>query len=402
MCSAERRPSRTLPGNARTVLDTLRRRGPATRADLAKATGLSRATVSVAVARLTGEGLVAETVESVAAGSAGGRPASIVRLGPRAGLAVGVDVGRRHLRIAVADLGHEVLAEDARTLPDGAGPDGAPGVLDLAAELVCQALARIGHSTAEVVGVGMGMPAPVEQGTGRVVAPAILPEWSGLCAGTELSRRLGLPVVVDNDANLGALAEHMWGAGRGHDTIAYIKAATGIGGGLVVGGRLFRGRSGTAGELGHIVLDEHGDVCRCGNRGCLELVAGGSALVAALRGSNRNVTSLPELIGHVRAGDTACVRIVADAGTHIGVAVGSLVNLVNPQRVIVGGELGQAGEVLLEPMRRALRRCAVSPAVESVEIVPCGLEERSEVLGAVAVVLREPERVQEAATVPVG
>lgn len=382
-----------MPGNARRVLDTLRRRGPATRADLAQATGLSRATVSVALTRLAREGLLAETGASASAGPAGGRPPAIVRLGPRAGLAVGVDVGRRHLRIAVADLGHEVLAEDARAL---LGSTDAETVLDMAVELVCSALDRIGHTRADVVGVGLGMPAPVEPRTGRVVAPAILPDWAHLCAGTELSGRLGRPVVVDNDANLGALAEHMWGAGRGYHTVAYIKAATGIGGGLVLDGRLFRGLSGTAGELGHVVLDENGDVCRCGNRGCLELVAGGSALVAALRGSNRDVTSLPELIRHVRAGDTACVRIVADAGTHIGVAVGALVNVVNPQRVIVGGELGQAGEVLLEPMRRALQRCAVSPAVESVDIVPCGLDERSEVLGAVAVVLREPERVQEA------
>ncbi|HEY9388823.1 MAG TPA: ROK family transcriptional regulator [Mycobacteriales bacterium] len=399
MSSAERWPFRALPRNARRLLDTLRRHGRATRADLVEATGMSRATVSVALARLTREGLVIEVAESAGTGPSGGRPPLVVRLGPRAGLAVGVDVGRRHLRVAVADLGHEVLAEDAREL---CGEVGAETVLDLAAELVCSALSRLGHSVADVVGVGMGIPAPVAQGTGRVVAPTILPEWAHLCAGAELADRLGRPVVTDNDANLGALAEHMWGAGRGHDTIAYIKAATGIGGGIVVAGRLFRGLSGTAGELGHVVLDENGDVCRCGNRGCLELVAGGSALVAALRRSNRNVTSLPELIQYVRAGDTACVRLVADAGTHIGIAVGSLVNVLNPQRIIVGGELGQAGEVLLEPMRRALRRCAVSPAVDSVEVVPCGLGDRSEVLGAVAVVLREPERVQQVTAERVG
>jgi predicted NBD/HSP70 family sugar kinase len=393
MSSTERWPFRTLPANARRVLDALRRGGPATRAAVAGYTGLSRATVSGALTRLAEEGLVIETGPTRT--TTGGRPPSVVRLAPHAGLAVGVDVGRRHLRVAVADLGHEVLADDARALPCGTK---AEDVLDLAAELVCGLLAGLGYALADVVGVGMGMPAPVDWRTGRVVAPAILPEWAHLHAGTELSRRLGRPVVVDNDATLGALAEHMWGAGRGYDTLVYIKAATGIGGGLVVDGSLFRGVSGTAGELGHVVLDEHGDVCRCGNRGCLELVAGGTALVEALRRSNRDVSGLPELIEQVRAGDTASVRIVADAGTHIGVAVGSLVNLVNPQRVIVGGELGRAGEVLLEPMRRALRRSAVSAAVDAVELVGCGLQDRSEVLGAVAVVLREPDRVQQAAT----
>lgn len=394
MSSTERWPFRALPSTARRVLDALRRGGPATRAAVVDTTGLSRATVSVALSRLVEEGLVIETGARRRTRQAGGRPPSVVRLAPRAGLAVGVDVGRRHLRVAVADLGHEVLADDARVLPYGTK---AETVLDLAAELVCALLTRLGYSLPDVVGVGMGMPAPVDRRTGEVAAPTILPEWAHLAAGTELARRLDRPVVVDNDATLGALAEHMWGAGRGYDTIVYIKAATGIGGGLVVDGKLFRGVSGTAGEVGHVVLDEHGDVCRCGNRGCLELVAGGTALVDALRRSNRDVGGLPELIARVRAGDTACVRIVADAGTHIGVAVGSLVNLVNPQRVIVGGELGQAGEVLLEPMRRALRRSAVSPAVDAVELVRCGLEDRSEVLGAVAVVLREPERVHEAA-----
>ena len=232
MSSAERWPFRALPRNARRLLDTLRRHGRATRADLVEATGMSRATVSVALARLTREGLVIEVAESAGTGPSGGRPPLVVRLGPRAGLAVGVDVGRRHLRVAVADLGHEVLAEDAREL---CGEVGAETVLDLAAELVCSALSRLGHSVADVVGVGMGIPAPVAQGTGRVVAPTILPEWAHLCAGAELADRLGRPVVTDNDANLGALAEHMWGAGRGHDTIAYIKAATGIGGGTGTG-----------------------------------------------------------------------------------------------------------------------------------------------------------------------
>lgn len=391
MPSPERWPFHALPGNTRRVLGSLRRLGPTTRAELVAATGLSRATVSLALGRLTSEGLAADGVPA-SAGPTGGRRPALIRLTPRAGLAVGVDVGRRHVRIAVADLGHEVLAEDTRELPGGTP---AESVLGLVTDLVRDALDRTGHPVADVVGVGLGMPAPVEPRTGRVLAPGILPEWAHLTAGTELSRRLGRPVVADNDATLGALAEHLWGAGRGHDTITYVKAATGIGGGLVVDGRLFRGRSGTAGELGHVVLDEHGEVCRCGNRGCLELVAGGTALVSALRRSNRDVHSLPELIRHVRAGDTACVRIVADAGTHIGVALGSLVNIVNPQRVIVGGELGLAGEVLLEPMRRALRRCAVSPAVQSMDIVRCGLDDRSEVLGAVAVILREPERIPE-------
>jgi predicted NBD/HSP70 family sugar kinase len=234
----------------------------------------------------------------------------------------------------------------------------------------------------------------VQARTGQVAASNILPEWAGMAAGDDLATRLGRPVIVDNDANLGALAEYLWGAGQGLDTIAYIKAATGIGAGLVLNGRLFRGVSGLAGEIGHVTLDEHGDVCRCGNRGCLELVAGGAALVNALRRTHGELDGIDKVVALAAAGDTGARRIIADAGAHLGVAAGSLVNLLNPRRLVVGGELGRAGDVLLEPLRRALRRSAVRASVDAVEVVGGELGDRSEVLGAVAVVLREADRAR--------
>jgi predicted NBD/HSP70 family sugar kinase len=242
---------------------------------------------------------------------------------------------------------------------------------------------------ASVLGVGLGLPAPVDQRSGTISASNILPEWAGLAAGEQLAARLGRPVIVDNDANLGALAETLWGAGRGIDTLAYVKVATGIGAGLVLDGKLFRGVSGQAGEIGHVTLDEHGDVCRCGNRGCLELVAGGAALVAALRRTHGELDSVEDVVALAAGGDRAARRLIADAGAHLGVAAAGLVNLVDPQRLIVGGELGRAGDVLLEPLRRSLRRSAVRPAADAAEVVRAELGDRSEVLGAVAVVLRE-------------
>lgn len=222
----------------------------------------------------------------------------------------------------------------------------------------------------------------------------MLPEWAGIAAGEELAARLDQPVLVDNDANLGALAEYLWWAGRGCDPFVYVKAATGIGAGLVVGGRLFRGRSGLAGEIGHTTLDERGDVCRCGNRGCLDVVAGGPALVAALHGTYAEVVSIDQVVAMAAGGDPGARRVVADAGAHLGVAAGSLVNVVNPQRLAVGGELGRAGAVLLDPLRQALARSSLRPAAEAVEVVEAQLGERSEVLGAVAAVLLEPERLR--------
>jgi predicted NBD/HSP70 family sugar kinase len=384
-----------LRGATRRIVDALRLLGPATRAEVAATTRLSRATVSAALSALTDAGLVVETGAAQPVGPAGGRPAALVRLTPLAGLAVGVDVGRTHLRVALADLGHQVIGERSVRLDRGTR---AHEVLDRAANLVCTALAEASAELDTVVGVGLGLPAPVDQRSGQVAASNILPEWAGLAAGDDLAIRLGRPVIVDNDANLGALAEYLWGAGRGQDTIVYVKAATGIGAGLVIDGRLFRGVVGLAGEIGHVTLDDHGDVCRCGNRGCLELVAGGAALVAALRRTHGELDSIEQVVALAAAGDPGARRIVADAGAHLGVAVGGLVNLVNPRRIILGGELGRAGEVLLEPLRRALRRSAVRPSVDAVEVLAGELGDRSEVLGAVAVVLREPDRAQPAPT----
>jgi len=393
--SLAEQPAFRLRGNERRIADALRRLGPATRAEVGAVTRLSRATVSAGLSALLEAGLVVETGAAVPVGPAGGRPPGLVRLAPRAGLAAGIDVGRRHLRVAVADLGHQVLGERSSRL-DSATPAGE--VLDRAAELIGAELGASGARLADVVGVGLGLPAPVDQRSGTITASNILPEWAGLAAGEQLAARLGRPVIVDNDANLGALAEALWGAGRGIDTLAYVKVATGIGAGLVLDGRLFRGVSGQAGEIGHFTLDEHGDVCRCGNRGCLELVAGGSALVAALRRTHGELDSVEDVVALAAVGDQAARRLIADAGAHLGVAAGGLVNLVNPGRLIVGGELGRAGDVLLEPLRRALRRSAVRPAADAVEVVSGELGDRSEVLGAVAVVLLELDRARPAPT----
>nr|MDT0666121.1 ROK family protein [Micromonospora sp. DSM 115978] len=158
-------------------------------------------------------------------------------------------------------------------------------------------------------------------------------------------------MTVDNDANLGALAELTWGAGRGASGVAYIKAATGVGAGMVVDGRIHRGHTGTAGEIGHTTVDEHGPVCRCGNRGCLETFVGTRILLDMLRASHGPDLSVLGMLALARDGDAGCQRVVADAGRAIGVAVANLCNLVNPELVVVGGDLAAAGDLLLDPLR---------------------------------------------------
>jgi len=373
-----------LAGNARRVAETLRAYGPRTRAELVALTGLSRPTVSSALLDLTGSGLVSEQL-GTASRPVGGRPASVVRLTRHAGLAVGVDVGRRHVRVAVADLGHSVLSTRSRRTVNEAD-DHPEEVLALAVQLIDGALAEIGADRSGVVGVGLGIPAPITR-DGSIGSPALLPAWANLRPGEELSRRLNLGVRVDNDANLGALGEYVWGAGRGCADLVYVKLATGIGAGIVLDGRLYRGAAGTAGELGHVTLDARGAVCRCGNRGCVELAAGGRALLSHARLSHPELTDLEELVSYANDGDPGCRRLIIDAGTQLGVALGGLVNLINPQRVVLGGELGAAVDLLRGPLQRGLGETAMAAAVRAVTVLQGDLSTQAAALGGVALAL---------------
>jgi predicted NBD/HSP70 family sugar kinase len=202
---------------------------------------------------------------------------------------------------------------------------------------------------------------------------------------------LRLPVRVENDANLGALAEIVWGAGRGCCDVVYVKVASGVGAGLVLDNRIYRGFGGTAGEIGHITVDEAGPICRCGNRGCLEVFAGADGLLEPLRRHRDGPLTLRAAIALAAEGDAGAQRAIADAGRALGLAVAGVCNLLAPQRVIVGGELAQAGDVLLTPMRDCVRRSAIASARQT-PISAGVLGERAEVLGAVALVLRESGR----------
>ena len=182
-----------------------------------------------------------------------------------------------------------------------------------------------------------------------------------------------MPVQVDNDANLGALGELVWGGGRGVKDLAYIKVASGVGAGLVIDGRIYRGPGGTAGEIGHITLDESGPVCRCGNRGCLETFTAARYVLALLRASHGPDLTMPRMVQLAREGDPGCRRVIADVGRHIGMGVASLCNLLNPSRVVLGGDLAEAGELVLGPIRESVARYAIPSAARQLSVVPGAL-----------------------------
>jgi predicted NBD/HSP70 family sugar kinase len=227
----------------------------------------------------------------------------------------------------------------------------------------------------------------VEPETGEVGLPSILPGWIGVRAADAVGDMLGVRVLVDNDANLGAMAEMTFGAATGATDVVYLKASTGIGAGLVLGGSLYRGAAGTAGEVGHVTIDESGPLCRCGNRGCLESYAGTTALVELLRTSHGPDVTPQQLIDLAIAGDAGARRVLTDAGRYIGIAVANLCNLVAPQLVVIGGELAQSGSLLLDPIRAMVQRRSVPTAAHAALIVTSTLGDRAEVLGGVATAL---------------
>lgn len=376
-------------GNRKRVIDALRANGVASRAELARLTDLSRSTISTIVSDLLESGLALERDGQPEGEAHAGRPPVMVALDSSAGLALAIDFGHRHLRVALSDLSHEVLAETWRELDvDHSATDG----LAAARDDVEKVLAEAGADRSRIIGTVMGLPAPINRATGTAQDSSILPGWVGVDAAAEASARLDLPVAVENDANLGALAELMWGAARGRSEVAYLKVSSGIGGGLISAGRLTHGAGGTAGEIGHTVVGDGGPVCRCGNRGCLETLASARAVANQLSQSRHEEISPRRLLELSAAGDAAAQRLIGDAGQAVGVAVANLCNIVNPECVVIGGDLGQAGDVLLDPVREMVRRNAIPSAADDTEIVAGVLGERAEMLGALALVMHESER----------
>ncbi|MEU9715437.1 ROK family transcriptional regulator [Streptomyces sp. NPDC047976] len=367
--------------NLERVVRAVRLAGSLTQAEIARTTGLSAATVSNIVRELKESGTVEVTDTS-----AGGRRARSVSLSGDAGIVIGVDFGHTHLRVAVGNLAHQVLAEEAEPLDvDASWVDG----FDRAESLVGRLVQGIGVARDKVIGVGLGVPGPIDVESGTLGSTAILPGWAGINPRQELSQRLGVPVYVDNDANLGALGELVWGSGRGVRDLAYIKVASGVGAGLVINGQIYRGPGGTAGEIGHITLDESGPVCRCGNRGCLETFAAARYVLPLLQGTHGPELTMEKVVELARGGDPGCRRVITDVGRHIGSGVASLCNLLNPSRIVLGGSLAEAGELVLAPIRESVGRYAIPSAARQLSVLTGSLGGRAEVLGALALVLSE-------------
>jgi predicted NBD/HSP70 family sugar kinase len=362
------------------VIETVQRSGGASRVELVRVTGLSRSTVSSVVAELLAEHALVEKHDRPSAlpANSAGRPAVLLTVNPAFGALVGVHLRHDGVRVALADLAGTLLAESLGELDVD---HHAQHALDYVVVQVPALLHEAGIEAQRLLGVGVAVSAPVPTLTS---GPDLLQVWRGVDVVSELGCALDLPVHLGNDANLGAIAEWTFGAGRSHEDLIYVMMADGVGAGLILRGQLYQGANGAAGELGHVVVSPAGPVCRCGSRGCLETISGTEALSAALRLSHAPGLALTTLLDLIRAGDPGARRAIGDAGRAVGRALAGICAVLDPRLIVVGGPLAAAGASLLDGIRQELLRWLPPSLAAGLTVVAGQLGARAEVLGAIA------------------
>ncbi len=377
--------------NKHSVLDLIRfSPSGISRADIARRMGLTRAAVTAIVNDLMATAIIREA-ESVKNQS--GRPPIVLEIDPSCGYVIGIDFGASHISLLMADLGAHIIEETEAAIDIQDGP---AACLEKADKLLREILEKTNLQLKDILAIGVGVPGPIVSEAGMVVAPPIMPGWDSFPIRDTLEKKWNRPVSLNNDAELGVLGEWAAGAGRGEENLAYIKVGTGIGCGLLLDGKIFRGITGSAGEIGHLTIDENGPLCACGNHGCLEAFAGGRAIAqqaqeAVRKGRRTRLSnfqpiesiSARDVTAAARQGDLVAQQILNQAGAHIGIAIAGLVNLFNPGMVIIGGGVSQTGDILLEPIRQVVNRRSLPAATRVVRITTAMLGRRSSSIGAV-------------------
>ncbi len=361
------------------------------RADIALKAGLSRSTVSEIVNEILPMGLVAEVGEGP---SRGGRRPIVLEFQDDACVILGVEMGASHVAVALTNLRGKVLAWETREHPVRTDPQGTRKAIAALCKICLEtpAVAR-----RPLMGIGVAVPSPVDPAHPDRLSTVVLPAWEERLGLDDLSEHYGVPLLVDNDANLGALAEHWWGQNGDTDNLAFIKVATGIGSGHVIGGEIYRGATGVAGEIGHMSIDPHGEPCICGLRGCLVTLIGGRALEAR---AAELATAFPQSIlakkeftvhdieNAALAGDPLALQVIHEAAEHLGTAVAGLLNLMNPAVVVLGGGFARLGELVLAPLRKRVQSRTLISSVAAAEIMVSKLGPQSVAVGAATLVLK--------------
>lgn len=365
------------------MLQTLLDGRARTKADLVHLTGLARSTVSSRVDALLASGLITPAGEGA---STGGRPPSRVAFNPQAGAVLAADLGASHATTAVADLSGRILASRTRQIDIASGPT---AVLEAALSDWALLLDEMSAAGMPVVGVGIGVPGPVEHSTGRPYNPPIMPGWDRFDVPGYVQRTFDVPVLVDNDVNILALGEQAMSFPDASDLI-FVKVATGIGAGIISGGQLQRGAKGSAGDLGHVRVPYSPDSSlQPGDERELEELASGTAIAGALRAQGLEAESSADVVELVRSGNVAAIEATRQAGREVGEVLATVVNLLNPSIIVLGGSVARAGEHLLAGVREVVYRRSIPLATQHLAIVQTQAGERAGVLGAAIMVARE-------------
>lgn len=377
--------------NKHAVLDLIRfTPGGISRAELAQHMDLSRAAMTTIVNDLLESGVIRE---SESRNGHNGRPPIILEINPARGFVAGIDMGASHLTVILADFSAQVIDEIEVPFNIASSPE---TCLGQASDLLLDILKKHELTASSLSAIGLGVPGPIDSEAGMVFAPPIMPGWDGYPIQANLEEKWNLPVSLNNDAELGAIGEWAYGAGRGENFLAYIKVGTGIGAGILLNGQIYRGATGSAGEIGHLTIEENGPRCECGNAGCLEALAGGRAIArqakeAIRKGKRTLLASLRpieeitarDVASAARRGDLVAQEIISRAGSYLGIAIAGLVNLFNPRMIVVGGGVAQVGDLLLQPIRDTVARRSIQASARTVKINTAVLRRHSSAMGAV-------------------
>ncbi|XAS66940.1 ROK family transcriptional regulator [Micrococcaceae bacterium Sec5.7] len=364
--------------NEALVLAELRGESLHSRADIVRSTGLSGPTVTAITSRLIDRGLVEERATGA---SAGGRPPVLLGLRQRAGYVVGIKLTENRAIGVLTDLDANVVAR-----ADAALAFPTPGAVVAGIVSAVEALAPAGHG--RILGVGLGMGGVIDRDEGSV-RHATYFDWRNEPLAKRLSEAIGLPVLIDNDVNALVASEQSWGAGRGVKNFAVVTIGRGVGMGMVLDGRLFRGSRGGAGELGHMKVVPEGPECECGGRGCLEAVIGEPALLGSLAGELGRRVTVDEAGTMARDGDERAARVFAKAGQHLGQAVGNVVNILNPDRLLLAGEGTHNLDLIMPAFRRALNETVFDGLQDGLSIHAEAWDDEAWARGAASLLLNE-------------
>ena len=384
--------------NRALLLELVRTRGPVSRAELARVARLHVPVVVRITEELVGDGLIREMGSGP---STGGRRPTLLGLVPEAHCALGLNLGTRTLTAVATDLNASVKKQVSVPSEMAEGPE---ALMAQVREVLRDMIRGCPNELGEVLGVGIALPGPIlvpEDSSGVYFSPPSYPGWGELQIGKLVEEEFGLPVLLDNDANAAALGEHLFGAGQGVRNMFYVIAHRGVGGAAITNGVLYRGANGGAGEIGHSSIDFDGPKCGCGRYGCLEAFAGRAAIAqraaralklaggGRMGGREPDEVAAEDVIEAGLEGDELARRILKETGEYLGIGISSVVNMFNPELVILGGSTMKAGELVLEPATRVVEGRALYEIAEQVRIVPGDLGEDAGAVGAAALVLRE-------------